>query len=562
MTTHQNTTSLFTLSQQSHQVVHEQPIQLMDLDLLFIYIMRLPAIYSEACVHLHPQYFDGSEVQYAVFWAAYRDLRNSYTNVSYDMVANEINRRVAGSGMLTDDAIYQLIRQDEQGLVYSSMCRPLPYELPQDHARDLLRRFLHERSVARPIARVLSHNRGNSYPRELMQILDQAQQQSLRIEGIRSMPVGGLMPQRGAALPPPMQFTPTGLSFIDSYIKGQRAGDCNGLLGVFGSGKTSMGSQLAMENAQNYYNKHLQTGETPGLSIFLSYEEPQSKVEKRLWAYAARIRRDKLESMENWDVLTGPNNIEPYERQLSSAGADGVIYCEQERWDIAMQWYNKCFRLFDMSGSEDFPGVGAGYVSEAAAMLTRLSETLQQPIRSVTIDYAGLVCRRYMQANNIGEERTRYYLSGIGDQIRREIAEKHQCTVWLLHQFNGDQNKRSATTLLHHSDAAESKAFAENLAVCGCLGVEDKATGCRLLNWSKVRYYQDRSQSAPTLQIDGRFGCMVDVSSRFVPDERSGSFVDPSARQALEGESDAPRRPRGPVGLRTVDSIAGDLGMV
>jgi hypothetical protein len=137
----------------------------------------------------------------------------------------------------------------------------------------------------------------------------------------------------------------------------------------------------------------------------------------------------------------------------------------------------------------------------------------------------------------------------LGDSLRRTVAEKHQATVWLLHQFNGDQNKRSPTVLLHHSDAAESKAFAENLAACGCLGVEDKSTGCRLLNWSKVRYYNDRSQSAPTLQINGMFGGMTDVSNRFTPDANTRTFIDPHSRSTLEGDSPPPIR-RGPPGLR------------
>lgn len=563
MTTTTTSPQLFDMANQSHQLLHETPFNQAELDLLFIYIMRMPAIFNEAKAHLRPEYFDAVEAQYAVFWATVVDLEAQYHHVTYEMVAAEIQRRTASSHALSADVVYQVIREDREGLAYSVMLHPLTEQLSSDHARDLLRRFLHERTVARPITRIMSQSRGGSYPRNVMQLIDQASAQFRRIDAIRNVPIGGLMPQRGSPLPAPMQYTPTGLSFVDPYIKGQRKGDANGILGVFGSGKTTFGVQLALENAQNSYNAYL-TGqaERPGLNVFLSYEEPESKVNKRLWAYAARIRRDKLETLQDWNQLTTPANIEPYERELSAAGVDGVIYSESERWDMAMPWYNSSFRLFDMSGSENFPAAGSGGVAEIVAMLSRLVEETGQPINSIVADYAGLICRRQMQTNNVSEEKTRFHLQSIGDDFRRQIAERFQCTAWLLHQFNGDQNKRSPTTLLHHSDASESKAFAENLAVCGCLGVEDKSTGCRLLNWSKVRYFQDRSQSAPTLQIDGRFGSMVDVSNRYVPDPGTSTFVDPQSRHTLEGDTvAAPRRVgRGPVGLRAIDGSAGDMG--
>lgn len=541
---------LFDVSQQAHQLPQTHSILSTDLDLMFIYIMRIPAVFLEAMAHIEPEYFDNEEIQYAIFWNTVRDLRRAYHQVSFDMVATEINRRLTLNPIVSDEVRCSMLQPNSNGLVWMAMQQPVdPQDLNGTYARDLMRRFLHERTVIRPLARVASQARGNTYPQEFMQFLKAAVDQNSRIDGIRDIPIGGAMPARGSELPAPIQYVPTGMSFVDNYIKGQRQGDCNGLLGVFGAGKTTMGLQITLENAMNSYTQAMINGTTPELNVFLSYEEPQSKVEKRIWSYAARIRRDKLEEMRDWNVLTTQNNMEDYERGLSAAGPNGVLYSETERWDIARQWLNSSFVLLDMSGSENYPNAGAGYVDEAAAMLTRLAETRQQKLRCITMDYAGLMCKRHMGANGVNEERMRYYLANLGDSLRRTIAEKHQATVWLLHQFNGDQNKRSPTVLLHHSDAAESKAFAENLAVCGCLGVEDKATGCRLLNWSKVRYYNDRSQSAPTLQIDGMFGGMRDVSNRFTPDANTRTFIDPHSRSALEGEAPQPVR-RGPPGLR------------
>jgi hypothetical protein len=523
------TTRLFDVSQQSHQLVQTHSLLQADLDLLFIYIMRIPTVFQEAQAHLEPEYFDAHEIQYAIFWSALRDLMKTYNNISYEMVAAEINRRLTINPVVGDDIRYQMIQPNPNGLVWMLMCQHFePSILNAAHARDLLRQFLIERTVIRPTSRVASQARNGTYPQDFMRFITQAMEQYQRVEAIRDIPLGGMMPERGAALPPPIQYVPTGLGFVDTYIKGQRRGDCNGLLGVFGSGKTTMGLQMALENAQNAALQAQMNNTVPELTVFLSYEEPQSKVEKRIWSYAAKIRRDKLEDMRDWNVLTQQHNMEAYERALSAAGDAGVQYSETERWDIAREWLNPAFVLLDMSGSENFPGAGNGYVDEAAALITRLSDQRQQPIRAVFADYAGLICKRYMESNGIAEERMRYYLNGIGDKFRRQIAERHNCTAWLLHQFNGDQNKRNPTTLL--------------------------------LSWSKVRYYQDRSAAAPTLQICGKFGGMIDVSNRYVPDPNTRSFIDPSSRSSLEGDATPRPARRGPPGLRdaSLGALAGD----
>ncbi len=535
----------------------EQPITVAELDTMFLHLLRCPAVFSEAVTMLNSSHFERTvEPHYMILWSAMCELHQLYGQYTYEtLVTTIVSRLQADPSCMLDRDRDALLRSDSEGIIWSSLRCP-EQELIPDFGRDLLRKFLRERAVVRPLKAIMNRNAGPGYIQSFAEVLRAANDDIQRIETLRQAPISGVMPRRGDPLPPPIEYTPTGIGFIDTFIRGQRVGDCNGILGVFGSGKTTLGIQLAVQNGRNYYKEHQETGKRPKISVFLSYEEPETKVQPRVWSNAAMLPRDKVENLR-WEDLTTQANLAQYEIQLAGDAArdGGYVHSESERWDITCNWLNTSFVLFDMSGSEKYPAAGSGYVDEVVAGLERIARERNADIGSVVIDYAGIMAKRHMQLKNISEDKLRHYIGGLGDALRRRVAEHFQATTWLLHQFNPEQNKRSPTTLLHHMDASESKSFAENLAVCGCLGTKDEATGCILMNWSKVRYYVNRSQSKPTLQIDGRFCRMIDVSDRFVPDAISRTFTDPNSMTNIEGTQRGPVS-QGPPGRRpTVDLV-------
>lgn len=537
------------------------PISAADLDALMLHLLRDRSVLAEARRLLKVENFDPiNEPHYALLWDAVGELLEGYGNFTYESLLHAIHGRLARDpGCMHLDLQAQLLRPDMDGLLY--WCMHIDQnELHSNYARDILRRFLRERIIIQPLQMMIRQGDGRTYSRDFMEFLSSAQQMHQQIEAVRELPMAAVLPQRGSLLPPPQEYHPTGLGFCDRYIKGQRKGDCNGMLGVFGSGKTTWGMQLAVSNARRYYQEYMERGGTFEVSVFLSFEEPEKKVLPRLWANACKIRRDKCESLTDWNLLTTAANMEEYERKLFGGINDpNVIQLgEADRWDEAFRWVNTTLVLFDMSGSEKFPYAGAGYVDEVVALLEQLTQTRNCRIGSVVVDYAGLMCKRYMQSNNIAEERLRYYLGGLGDQMRRRVAEQFDATVWLLHQFNAEQNKRAPTALLHHSDSAEARNFAENLATCGCLGVMDPVTGCILLNWSKVRYNRNGDIPMPTLQIDGQFCQMVDVSNRFIPDRATHRFIDPVTAHTIMGRTGPVSN--GPPGRSQLDGM-GDVSV-
>jgi len=236
------------------------------------------------------------------------------------------------------------------------------------------------------------------------------------------------------------------------------------------------------------------------------------------------------------------------------------ILSEVERYTMAREWLNKCLIVVDMSGSDEAPTAGEGYVDEIVGVLSRQLEARGQWSYAVVIDYAGLVCERYMAAAGLDERNYRLLLKRFGNECRMRISEKFHTVTWITHQLKGETGKASPITLMHHADAGESKDFATNLAVCMCLGNVDPSTGCRQLNISKIRYRANEKIAPITLRIDSQFALMQDASNQFAVDEAGRQFVDRDTMNEIGGAGHAEQRREqvGPQGLSRTTAPATD----
>ena len=190
-----------------------------------------------------------------------------------------------------------------------------------------------------------------------------------------------------------------------------------------------------------------------------------------------------------------------------------------------------------MSGSEQFPNAGSGYVDEIVSVLEGIKILNNEyGYFSVIIDFAGLACERYLHAAGLEDGQLRHLLKGFGDRCRREISERYRCTTWIMHQIAPSNATKSPTQPLHHSMAAESRAFAEYLAICGCLGVPDPKTGCRLLNLSKTRYARMETVEPVTLRINDLFARFENVGDAFKVDTVGRAFVATQLYNQIHGD--------------------------
>lgn len=517
--------------------VHSLPVSDEEIFFMFANILNDPALFADARRLLRPDYFDLiTEPHYRIFWVTVLQFMSRYSVPHYHGLQLALREQLRLDPMALSAALQErLLAESQYGLLYYCAFLPADQRLPR-YGRDILQRLLQERAVLYPFRDAVSQGGSGSYLSQFNELLDAVNAQTSMIATLQQRPLQPTMPQRGEPLPAPIALTPTGVDFIDSFIRGQRVGDCNGILGVFGSGKTTLAIQLSVANAKSFFTAGMAQNQPGKISVLVSYEEPKEKLIRRVWSNACQIRYSKMENLTDWSELSTQDTLEDYERRLCGPAAPGsLILSETERWDLTSHWLNQCFHLIDMSGGEDNPGAGCGYVDELASALERIRLETGRQIGAVHIDYAKLMCERYMQATGEKNDAIRHYIGQLGDQLRRKIGDHFGCTVWLFHQFAGDQSKRSPTHLMHHMDASESKSFAEHLACCGCLGVMDKTTGCVLFNWSKNRYNANHGRAMPVLQIDGEFRRLVDVSHRYVPDAQTHRFIDPSTRYMIQG---------------------------
>lgn len=548
----------------------ESPATQADIDYIFATMLLKPAFFLDArpelesgCFNLH------TEAHFVALWEVMCDVWERYHNFVYSTVVNECHHRCNSHSIVILESMQNdLLLQGPGGFLYEVYYTTEPDDWDERYAAELLRKFLSERAVIAPLRNLLNQSQDGSYAADITDIIRQSVEKSRRITAVRGNPAIIPMPDRLTHQVVPVVYTPTNIEYVDRIIGGDRPGDANGLLGPYGSGKSTFARQMAVERAWYWHNQSLVNGGPSKITFFLSYEEPWEKFCHGIWAYAAKIDKKRLEQLENFDSLSDDNNLLEYEQRyyetMRRRGAgehvtqDRILSGEKSRWDDARQWLNESLVIIDMSGSGSFPDAGSGGIEEMAATIERNLAARGRECGGVYIDYAKLVCKRFMSARDMADERMRHLIGDFGDNCRRHVSEYFNCSTWIVHQFSGEANKRSPTTALHHADAAEAKNFAENLAVCGCLGNKDKSTGCLLINFSKIRF-DESTDPPPILKINGTFACLDDVSSQYSINVATKRFSSRSDDVATHG--DVPQivtRP-GPGRVSAAAGIGGDM---
>lgn len=282
----------------------------------------------------------------------------------------------------------------------------------------------------------------------------------------------------------------THLEFLDHFMSGGDApGEVYGLMGPFGSCKTTVAIMRAVEGARaaEARQSEEQGQGRWGYSFFFSYEAPKTELRIRIMSYAARIDRGRLERMDQTGVksLSTSKKLEKYEKKLfyKQLKASKFVPGERGRTKLVKPWLNRHLIAVDMTGTDKTrPGAGGGYVDEVRRMVTwelrrRKNLLASQGIfvepyaACIVIDYVGLMCWNYLQAQGHKDDRMLRHLVGKAPSVfRNKVALHFKCPVYLIHQLSGAANDKSSGARLSHTDAAEAKNFGENLDFCFIVG--------------------------------------------------------------------------------------------
>ena len=492
------------------------------------------------------------ELHYEILWLTLEQIysqTDAISPVSFGAIINRFLDTRAGS----DGPFFRHLLLGPGG--YHQMLFAVPVTNHDvDICRNIVVRFLIERRVESPLRRMLSSAGPNS-PANLQSILETANKDVAQITSSQNLPVLSVADPFGTDLPPPLDYDSTGIPWMDRRLDGQRRMTVNCMLGPTGGGKTTFAIHKSVASARQAYVEALikrqQTGQhvKPEFVVLVTAEESAEMIKPRLQSAAFSIPRNTLELMTDWRQLstadTGPRQ---YERDLTEVQRYGPlanvytggipqidVLSERERYQLHQEWFNECCVLVDISGSAEFPNAGSGFIDEIAAIIERLVEMRQQTVREVVIDWAGAVCERFIRANNLRPEHMRHLLNIFGDECKRKIANKQNCTVWITHQLKGALGRAMPGKLMHHTDAAECATFAVHMTTAGCLGTEDKRTGVRMLNFSKTRLNKGTIAARPlSLQIHPLFCEMVDVTDTYTTDNQN-QIVSTDEAQRISG---------------------------
>lgn len=308
------------------------------------------------------------------------------------------------------------------------------------------------------------------------------------------------MPAFGLRFSPPLANVPAGFPHLDDFIDGQRPGECYGLIDPNKEAATIQLSDLSVQNARTFHRIGMTTG-TPGrVSVLFSYEQSTPVIKPRIWANATLIRHEKLDPLD-WSRLTTQDNLETYEHQLTGYyPSHQVVPSESERWDLANPWLNSSLIIRDMTGEQD-PDAGKGYIEELVARLERIRSKMKAEIGAVQIDSAARLCERYVFNQEDSSRSVRSCLMSISNSLRREIAVKFNCPVWV--SSGGLRPK-------------EIDSFSQTLVAYARFEAMHRATDSFRLHWPKPRNHNPNCRAAPVVRIDRDFYRMIEVNPRSV----------------------------------------------
>jgi len=473
------------------------PIQEYELDILFTHFMRFRTFLEEAATivtagHFHPVH----EAAYLYLWLALEQLRTSNSQVTLLSLCHTVRTTIDGGGDFIDGRqIDDLLRQDGDGIIFSAMAYS-DRELDLACARGILQKFLKERLVVDGIRRLPVAADGGYAP-DVEEALTSLVATSQRIAGFRTIPAVPTVPVFGGPLAPALTMRSSGVDFIDAAVGARADASVVAILGVVAGGKTTLAAQLAVKASEQAILEA--GGGPPKKVVFASYEQPMQAIQPRIWSCAFNIERRVLETLSSWDVLSTTGHPKPYEQTLYPGMPPRDIPGERERWLAAAPNLEKTLMLLDMSGVEETSYAGSGGVPELANICNRIAAE-SAGIRDIVIDWAGIMCERAIPGDLVDNKLRWALKTMVGDL--GILAARHQCCVYIMHQMRAAAGGLSPVKFFHHTDAAESKAFAERATVCGCLGVPHARTAARTLNWSKARNLPDSEVPRQIVRIN------------------------------------------------------------
>lgn len=493
----------------------------LDVEYMLATAIRRREMFQAARSRLRSEQFGPAEKEQRIIWAAARDFFEQHGHL-----ANRVTLKVWAASRASRDE--SCTPQDIE-----SLCARIDalFSVPLDTleisvALGFLRRFLEDRLTLEMADALQSEDS----PSDFFAFLQNVRTRASDISVLTEEGVEETFPENWSIGDDRLEVTSTGLPFLDYYLGGGMApGEVALLLGAFGSRKSLLGLQLAIEQAQFYYSEWVENGRQGPLKqvYFLSYEDPKQEVRLRTISCAATIPWETVMRGDQ-SVLSTAQNLKPYERELfaEALAAGQQVGGERERVAAAAMRLNRNFFVVDMSGRDDrHPNRGCGYVEEIRQLLEAdlrkpRPDGIPRAVGLVVLDYIKVCVARYIQ-NHPREklENTFHYVNKFPYFFKHEVLVPFGASGMLLQQVDAQSQQKLVT---NHAQSSEGKSVGENANFCFGLGTPDSA-GMQTLSCTKAR----RVAVSPARILTMHPYCMrlEDVSDRYSYDKASGKIV-------------------------------------
>ena len=515
---------------------------------LMVYVVRNRTLFQLAKLSLSPAHFTGDfEAGHRLMWRSVVEYYNKHGNLpSQSALVAIVSDASEVEYEITED-----VRDDIISFIEDFAYSVDGDVLDEKYGRSLLQRFLRDREFVDPLKAYVGGLNGHS-PADLPAFLKELTDRAGRVEIVRHDPI---VLADSTSLDDDFKETrTTGWSFLDDIMDGGRSeGEVYLLAGCMGSGKSTLATQMCVGACRYDWFQLRDYGETPGHCVYFTWETPPGEIMRKFYACAARVPTDRLRKFprSEWNIRlstsTKADTMLPYERELFGAGK---VLGERERLEDEARPLARTMMIADMRGR---PGTDAGsrYLDEVVMSLdSRLRSKEVDHFSVVVIDYASLVCERYVQHLGQHPSETYHYLKRIGDDVVCKIAEPYKCSVLLVQQLSGQSNKKTSGARQNTADTEGCSTMARNADYAFAIGNKNN-DGLLRFDVSKTRR-SDGRVSTHVLQLTP-YSRLICVDDRYCLDPSGGGIIEKvtaSKLADLDGATEgAAPRPRAAGGI-------------